>query len=99
MRWVRGLPSWVVSGIVIFPVLFVVGLLAGAVTSGRVGVLFWLVVPSIVFEEALEASLTALSDDLLANALFALAFWFAIGAGVGLLQRGVERLSAGGAPR
>jgi len=99
MRWIRVLPSWVVSGIAIFPVLMVVGLLVGVATAGRIGVLFWLVVPSIVFEEALEASLTALSDDLLANALFALAFWFAIGAGVGLLQRAVERMSRRGAPR
>lgn len=99
MRWVRVLPSWVVSGIAIFPVLMVVGLLVGVATAGRISVLFWLVVPSIVFEETLEASRAALSDDLHANALFALAFWFAIGAGVGLLQRGVERLAAGGAPR
>ena len=99
MRRLRVLPSWVVSGIAIFPVLVVVGLLAGVATAGRVGVLFWLVLPAIVFEEALEASFTALSDDLLANALFALAFWFGIGAGVGLLQRAVERLSRHGAPR
>jgi len=87
MRWLRRVPEWLVSGALIFPVVAAVSILAGVITDGRVSYLFWLVLPSIVFEEALETWAYAASNSIVANLTFAVAFWFAIGACLGLLRK------------
>lgn len=91
MSRVRSLPGWLLSGALIIPVVAVFSVVVGLVTSGRISYLFWLVVPSIVFEEAVEGWGYALSNSMLANFVFALVFWFVIGATVYLLQQRVAK--------
>ena len=63
----------------IFPVIILIGVVLGIITLGAFNPLFWLVLPSIVFEQLFEQCCTVMSDNMIANAAFALLFWFLIG--------------------
>jgi len=84
-------PDWLVSGVAIVPAVAVVGLLLFAITLGGFNPLFWLVLPAIMFETLVEARFPVLADSYAANLIFALGFWFAIGAATGLLSSVARR--------
>lgn len=75
----------------IFPVLIVLGLLFGPVSGGKVNVLFWAVIPSIIFEEIFETCCQAFSDNFIFNVLFVGIFWFGVGSLTGLLVEGIKK--------
>jgi len=89
---VKNLPNWLVSGVVIFPILIVSGLLFGLVSGGKVNVLFWAVIPSIIFEEIFETCCRTFSDNFIFNVLFIGIFWFGIGSITGLLTERIKKL-------
>lgn len=82
----KKLPNWILSGIIIFPVLIVLGIIFFALTLGKFNVLFWLIIPSAIFEELFETCCYVFSNNQIANLLFALIFWFTIGATVGWIS-------------
>jgi ABC-type transporter Mla maintaining outer membrane lipid asymmetry permease subunit MlaE len=88
---VKSLPYWLVSGVIIFPVLIVLGLLFGLASGGKINALFWMIIPSIIFEETFETCCRTLSDNLIFNVLFVGIFWFGIGSLTGLLAEGVKK--------
>ena len=87
---VKSLPNWLISGVTIFPVLMVLGLLFGLVSGGKINVLFWAVIPSIIFEETFETYCRAFSDNFVFNILFVGIFWFGIGSLTGLLAEKIK---------
>ncbi|HUV42720.1 MAG TPA: hypothetical protein VMY36_02320 [Patescibacteria group bacterium] len=90
----KNLPYWLVSGVMIFPVLIVLGLLFGLITGGKISILFWMVIPSIIFEEIFETCCRAFSDNFIFNVLFVGIFWFGIGSLTGLLAERIKKLGS-----
>jgi hypothetical protein len=88
---VRDLPYWLISGVIIFPILIVLGLLFGLASGGRVNVFYWMIIPSIIFEETFEVCCWTFSDNLIFNILFIGIFWFGIGSLTGLLAERLKR--------
>jgi len=68
------LPYWVLAGILIFPVLMILGVIFFTIRISEFNILFWLVMPSIIFEELFETSYYAFSNSQVTNLLFALIF-------------------------
>jgi hypothetical protein len=81
---IKKIPFWVKTGILIFPVLLLTSVIAVAL---KTNILWWMIVPSVVFEEIFESFSTAISDSILLNLLFILVFWFAIGSLIGLFSK------------
>ena len=79
-------PDWILSGIIIFPVLIVLGIILFVLTLGKINILFWLVIPSVAFEQIFETFCYKSSNRTLANLLFAFFFWFIIGATEGWIS-------------
>ncbi len=88
---IKSLPYWLISGIAIFPVLIVLGLLIGPISGGNVNILFWAVIPSIIFEETFETCCRAFSDNFAFNVLFVGIFWFGIGSLTSLLAERIKK--------
>jgi hypothetical protein len=88
---IKTLPYRLVSGVVIFPNLIVLGLLLGLVSGGKLNILFWAVIPSIIFEEIFETCCRAFSDNFIFNVLFVGIFWFGLGSLTGLLAEGLKK--------
>lgn len=76
----KNIPHWLLSGIIIFPVLIVFGVTAYVLTLGKFNALFWLIIPSVIFEDLFETCCYFFSNSQLANLLFVLIFWSVIGA-------------------
>jgi hypothetical protein len=74
----KKLPIWLLSGIVIFPVLIILGAVLFVITLGRFSALAWLILPAIIFEESFEGCCYVASNNQWLNLLFALIFWFVI---------------------
>jgi len=89
---IKKLPNWLLSGIIIFPVIIILGFIFFALTLGKFDILFWLIIPSIIFEEIFETCCYAFSNSYIANLLFALFFWFVIGAMLDWLVDRVKKL-------
>jgi hypothetical protein len=87
---IKNLPDWLVSGVSIFPILIVSGLLFGFVSGGKISALYWMVIPSIIFEEIFETCCRAFSDNMISNVLFVGIFWFGIGSLAGLLTERIK---------
>ena len=87
----KKLPDWLLSGILIFPVLIALGIIVFALTFGKLNALFWVIFPSILFEELFETCCYSFSNNQIANLLFAFIFWFAIGAVLGWLNGIVKK--------
>jgi len=82
----KEIPFWFTTGTTIFFVLLIISIVLFVVNFfTAVNYLFWFIIPSIVFEELFETCCYGFSNDLLANFIFVLVFWFAIGAIIGLL--------------
>jgi ABC-type transporter Mla maintaining outer membrane lipid asymmetry permease subunit MlaE len=82
---IKDLSYWLISGVVIFPVLIVLGLFFGLASGGKISALYWMVIPSIIFEETFETCCQTFSDNLIFNLLFIGIFWFGIGSLTGWL--------------
>jgi hypothetical protein len=92
---IKGLPSWLASGVSIFPILIVSGLLFGIVSGGKISALYWVVIPSIIFEEIFETCCRTFSDNMISNVLFVGIFWFGIGSLTDLLTVRIKKLLSG----
>ena len=88
---IKTLPFWLLSGVMVFPILIILGLLFGFITGGKISTLFWMVIPSIIFEETFETCCRAFSDNLIFNILFIGMFWFGIGSLTGLLTEKIKK--------
>jgi hypothetical protein len=82
---IRKIPLWTISGIAIFPVLIITGLIINIITGYTRRFFFWIIVPSIFFEQTFESCCPAIADSLILNILFVFLSWFFIGASVGFL--------------
>jgi hypothetical protein len=90
---IKKLPYWLISGVVIFPILIVLGLFFGLASGGKINVLFWAVIPSIIFEETFETCCRTFSDNMISNVLFVGIFWFGVGSLTGLLADRIKELA------
>ena len=72
----------------------VLGVILLILTLGKISVLFWLIIPSIFFEEIFETCCYAFSDSYVINFLFALFFWFIVGAVLGWTNDRIKVYSA-----
>lgn len=88
---IKSLPYWLLSGVMIFPILVVSGLLFGFITGGKISFLYWMVIPSIIFEETFETCCRTFSDNMIFNVLFVGIFWFGIGSLTGLLVEKIKK--------
>ncbi len=88
---VKSLPYWLVSGVVIFPILIVLGLFFGLASGGKINAFYWMIIPSIIFEQTFEACCRTFSDNLIFNTLFIGIFWFGIGSLTGLLTERAKK--------
>lgn len=78
-------PFWAITGIIIFPAIIIFGPILGFIVQESAAYFFWLIVPSVIFEELLEKCCPFLADSQIANLVFALIFWFIIGSAVGFI--------------
>ena len=76
----RKLPGWFISGVIIFPVLAISGIALNLISLGKIKFLFWMILPSIIFEELFENSFVLFSDSQFTNLVFIIIFWFSIAA-------------------
>jgi len=74
------LPGWFISAIIIFPVLAISGIILNAISLGKINLLFWMIIPAVFFEELFETIFFEFSNSQIANLIFAIIFWFCIGA-------------------
>lgn len=81
--FLRKLPTWLMSALIIIPVVAMIGVALFLISAGQINILFWIILPSILFEQLFETSLYAFSNSQLANLVFVLLFWSFIGASVG----------------
>lgn len=79
----RKLPTWLMSALIIIPVVALIGVALFLISTGQINMLFWIILPSILFEQLFETSFYAFSNSQLANLVFVLLFWSFIGASVG----------------
>jgi len=77
------LPSWLISALIIVPIVALIGIILYAISAGQINFLFWIILPSILFEQLFETSFYAFSNSYLANLVFVILFWTSIGALVG----------------
>ncbi len=66
-------------GLIVFPVLVVLGAVLHFVSNGDVNALFWMVIPSVVFEELFESCCFEFSNCFIFNSLFVFLFWYFTG--------------------
>lgn len=78
----KNIPNWLLSGIVIFPMLIILGI-GAYITLGKFNILSRLITPSVIFEELFETCCYTFFNNQIANLLFALVFWFIIGVTIG----------------
>ena len=88
----KKIPYWILSGILIFPLLIFISLVLFIFTQGKVSYLFWLVIPSIIFEELFEAYFYVLSNNQIANLVFAFIFWFSIGSFISWITLKIKKI-------
>ena len=81
----RKLPTWFISEVIILPVVAFIGIALNVISAGQINFLFWIILPSILFEQLFETSFYAFSNSQLANLLFVLLFWSTLGALTGLI--------------
>jgi len=81
----KKIPYWILSGIITILIIIIVGIILSLITFGKFNYLFWLILPSILFEELFETCCYTFSNSQIANLIFALGFWFVIGSLVGLI--------------
>ncbi len=87
------LPGWLISAVIIFPVLAISGIALNLISLGKIQLLFWMILPSIFFEELFETSYIAFSDSQFANLVFIIIFWFSIGAIIELITSKLKNIS------
>ena len=83
----KKLPLWLISGIAIFPLLTILGLILYVISLGKVSFLFWMIIPSIIFEELFETHFYSLSNNIILNTLFIILFWFSLAAFLGVILK------------
>lgn len=74
------IPQWVVSGIMIFPVIVLIGIVLSIITGGNFKVLYWVIIPNLLFEELFEICCNVFAKNETANVISTFVFWFTIGA-------------------
>jgi len=87
----KKLPNWLLSGIFIFPVIFILGFIFFTFTFGKFNILYWLIIPSVIFEELFETCCYTLSNNQIVNLFFALFFWFIIGGALGWITGKIKK--------
>ena len=75
----RKLPTWFISAVIILPVVALISIALNIISTGQINLLFWIILPSILF----ESSFYAFSNSQLANLIFVLMFWSFLGAILG----------------
>ncbi len=81
------LPNPLLFGIIVFPVIIILNIILFILTLGKINILFWLIIPSIIFEELFEKKYYVFSDNQIANIVFVLIFWFIVGASLGWIAK------------
>ncbi len=76
------IPLWLISAILVFPFIFIIGFII-YISGGNF--FYFMILPSIIFEEVLERYVYDFSNNQLANLGFVIFFWFIIGAVVGFI--------------
>ncbi|MFC1655689.1 hypothetical protein ACFL3C_02365 [Patescibacteria group bacterium] len=85
----KKLPCWIKTGFLIFPVITIIGIILRI--AGGDNVLFvGAIVPSVIYEEIFERCCALIADNEILNLLFIITFWFAIGAGIGLIIEKIQ---------
>lgn len=88
----KKIPHWILSGIIIFPVLIISGVVLFVLTLGKFNILFAFIIPAIIFESLFETCCYAFSNNQAANIIFAVMFWFIIGAAIGWFNGRLKKL-------
>ncbi|MDX2443362.1 MAG: hypothetical protein QNK30_06135 [Bacteroidales bacterium] len=88
------LPSWLISALITVPIVALLGVVFYVLSTGQINFLFWIILPSILFEQLFETSFYAFSNSQLANLIFVLLFWSSIGALVGWITAMIRRQSS-----
>jgi len=85
ISFLRKLPTWLISALIIIPIVALIGVALFLISAGQINMLFWIILPSILFEQLFETSFYAFSNSQIANLAFVLLFWSFIGASGGLI--------------
>ena len=59
-----------------FIILLLSGLILNFVSQGQINVLYWMIIPSIIFEELIENSYPIIADNEVINLIFIFIFWY-----------------------
>ncbi|MBD3252319.1 hypothetical protein GF386_01160 [Candidatus Pacearchaeota archaeon] len=86
MKKPKKIHFWFITGTAIFFILLLMSIILLIVNFFiEINYLFWIIIPSIIFEELFETCCYGFSNNILANFVFILIFWFVVGAVIGLL--------------
>lgn len=89
---INKIPQWFIWGISIFPLLLILGPILNIISFGKINFLFWMIIPSIIFEELTERNFYNLSNNTILNLIFILIFWFTIDSFLGILFQITKRI-------
>lgn len=84
---INRLPSWFVVGILIYPLLILVGLVFSFITSGDFNFMYWLYIPSMMFDQMFKECCTEIAGNQRIMLISGVLFWFIIGSILGLIVK------------
>jgi hypothetical protein len=64
--------------LIAFLFLLLSGFLLNLFSQGQISILYWMVIPSIIFEELIESSYPIIADNKLINLIFIFIFWYIV---------------------
>jgi len=64
--------------LIAFLLLLLSGLFLNLFSQGQISILYWMIIPSIIFEEIIESSYPIIADSKFINLLFIFIFWYIV---------------------
>ena len=64
--------------LIAFLFLLLSGFLLNLFSKGQISILYWMIIPSIIFEELIESSYPIIADSKLINLIFIFIFWYIV---------------------
>ena len=62
--------------LIAFLLILLSGLILNLVSGGEINILYWMIIPSIVFEEFFKTSYPLIADNRIINLIFVFLFWY-----------------------
>ncbi|SRR6056297_451236 len=64
--------------LIAFLIILLSGFILNLISQGNIKVLYWMVIPSIIFEELIESSFPIIADNEIITLTFIFIFWYLV---------------------